>query len=88
MTESRSTRAHREVGRGAVGKMAVRRHDALLDGERPLGVGPEQLFVMVGFDKQAIDAGHVINHRVIGVPEVRKEAEGEGAAADVEADRV
>ena len=39
--QTRSPCTEREIGRRAIGEVAVRGHDPLLDGERSLGIGLE-----------------------------------------------
>ncbi len=88
MPESRGARFSHEIGGGAVGKVAVRRHDALLDGKRAPGVGLEQLLVVVGFDEETIHFGHMMEKGSRDMTEIGENADGKGLASDSETHRV
>jgi len=88
LSEPRRARLRHEIGGGPVGKMSVRRHDALLDGKRALGVRLEQLLVVVGLDEEAIYFGHMMEKRSGDVAEVGENTDGNRLAPDSETHRV
>ena len=88
MAQTRGPGANRKIGRRAIREMPMRGHDPLLDGEGALGVGPEKTLVMVRLDKEAVDAGHVVDDRVIDVAEIRENADRERLMAYGESDGV
>ena len=88
LPESRGARFGHEIGGGAVGKVPVRRHDALLDGKRALGVGLEQLLVVVGLDEETIHFGHMMEKGSRDMTEIGENADGKGLASNGETHRV
>jgi len=88
LPESRGARFGHEIGGGAVGKVPVRRHDALLDGKRAFGVGLQQVLVVVGFDEETIDFGHMMEEGSRDMTEIGENADGTRFASDSETHRV
>ena len=88
MAQGGSAGADGKIGGGAGGEMAVGGHDTLLDGKRSFGVSLEHLLVVIGFDEKTIDAGDVVDNGVVDVSEIGEDADGDGVAADGEADRI
>ena len=88
LSESRRARLRHEIGGGPVGKMSVRRHNALLDGKGPFGVGLEQLLIVVGLDEEAIHFGHMMEKRSCDVSEIGENTDGNRFAPDSETHRV
>ena len=88
LSESRRARLRHEIGGGPVGKMSVRRHDALLDGKGPFGVGMEQLLIVVGLDEEAIHFGHMMEKRSCDVSEIGENTDRNRFAPDSETHRV
>ena len=88
MAQGGSAGADGKIGGGAVGEMAGGGHDTLLDGKRSFGVSLEHLLVVIGFDEKTIDAGDVVDNGVVDVSEIGEDADGDGVAADGEANRI
>ena len=84
LSEPRRARLRHEIGGGSVGKVSVRRHDALLDGKRTLGVGLEQLLIVVSLDEEAIHFGHMMEKRSCDVSEIGENTDGNRFAPDSE----
>ena len=88
LSESRRARLRHQIGGSTVGKMSVRRHDTLLDGKRALGVGSEQLLVVVGFDEETVYCGHMMKKGSRDMAEIGEDADGNRLGPDSETHRV
>lgn len=68
--------------------MAVPAQDALLDAPRALGVGLEQLQVMIGFQQEHVRGANAFDDEVGGMAEVGQETNVSRSRADQKADRI